>query len=70
LTSSNTLRRVSGSTDFASGTINRTNGLMTLTFTNTSGKKVTASGTLLQNVGLGGGFFLGATNAGSILLQP
>jgi hypothetical protein len=70
LTSSNTFRRVSGSTDFASGTINRTNGLMTLSFTNTSGKKVTASGTLLQNTGTGGGFFLGATNAGSILLQP
>jgi hypothetical protein len=70
LTSSNTFRRVSGSTSFASGTINRTNGLMTLTFTNTSGKKVTASGTLLQNAGTGGGFFLGATNAGSILQQP
>ena len=70
LTSTNTFRRVSGSTNFASGTINRTNGLMTLTFTNTSGQKVSASGTLLQNAGLGGGFFLGATNAGSILLQP
>jgi hypothetical protein len=70
LTSSNTFRRVSGSTDFASGTINRMNGLLTLSFTNTSGKKVSASGTLLQNAGMGGGFFLGATNAGSILLQP
>ncbi len=70
LTSSNTFRRVSGSTNFASGTINRTNGLTTLTFTNASGQKVTASGTLLQNAGMGGGFFLGATNAGSILLQP
>ena len=70
LTSSNTLRRASGSTNFAGGTINRSNGLMTLAFTNTSGKKVTASGTLLQNAGLGGGFFLGATNAGAIVLQP
>ena len=70
LTSSNTLRRVSGSTNFASGAINRSNGLMTLTFTNTSGKKVTATGTLLQNAGLGGGFFLGATNAGAVVLQP
>jgi hypothetical protein len=70
LTASNTLRRFSGSADFASGAIKPANGLMTLTFTNTSGKKVTASGTLLQNAGMGGGFFLGATNAGSVLVQP
>jgi hypothetical protein len=70
LTSSNTFRRVSGSADFAGGTVNRADGLVTLTFTNTSGQKVTASGTLLQNAGRGGGFFLGATNAGSFLLKP
>ena len=58
LTSSNTLKWVSGPRDLASGAINRTNGLMTLTFTNTSGNKVTAFGTLLQNAfNRGGGFF-------------
>jgi hypothetical protein len=70
LTSSNTIRRISGSTNFTSGGINPANGQLTLTFHNTSGQKVTASGTVLQNTNLGGGFFLGNTNAGSILLQP
>jgi hypothetical protein len=58
------------SPSFASGSINRANGLMTLTFTNASGKKVTAYGAVLQNTNLGGGFFLGATNAGTITLSP
>jgi len=70
LTSSNTLRKVSGWTNFSSGSINLANGLMTLAYTNTLGKKVTAYGTVLQNTNLGGGFFLGATNAGTITLTP
>jgi hypothetical protein len=67
---SNTLERVSGSTNFILGSINRANGLMTVTFANDSGKKVTASGALLQNTAQGGGFFLGAANAGTITLAP
>jgi hypothetical protein len=70
LTSLNTLQWVGGSTDFTGGSINRANGLMTLTFTNAGGRRVTNSGVVLQNVHLGGGFFLGATNAGTIRLQP
>jgi hypothetical protein len=70
LTAANKLKFISGSTNFASGSINPANGLMTLAFTNTSGSKVTAAGALLQNIGQGGGFFLGATNAGAISLQP
>jgi hypothetical protein len=74
LTSSNTLRWISGSTNFTSGSLNRANGLMTLAFRDTSGRKVTAYGTILQNLGFGGGFFslLNATNAGAITLgiQP
>ena len=70
LTSSNTLRWVGGSANFTSGSINRNNGLMTFTFHDTSGHKVTAYGTALQNTKQGGGFFLGATNAGTITLTP
>jgi len=70
LTSANTLKFVSGSTNFTSGTINRVNGQLSLTFRNTSGQRVTAYGTLLQNPSLGGGFFLSAEGSGSILLQP
>jgi hypothetical protein len=71
LTSSNTFKLISG-TNFNSGSINRTNGLMTLTFTNTLGKKATAYGTVLQNSSIGGGYFLGATNAGtiSVVISP
>jgi hypothetical protein len=58
------------SPDFASGSVNPANGLMTLTFSNASGEKVTAKGTVLQNANLGGGFFMGATNSGTIILAP
>jgi hypothetical protein len=70
LTSTNTLHPLGGSGDFTSGSINPANGLMTLTFTNTGGKKVTAHGTILQNTNFGGGFFPGATAAGTISLKP
>jgi uncharacterized repeat protein (TIGR03803 family) len=67
LTSSNTLKVVTNA-NFSSGSINLKNGLLTVTFTNAIGKKITAYGTVLQNFSLGGGFFLGATNAGTITL--
>ena len=68
-TSPNTLKAVTNA-NFSSGSINLKNGLMTVTFTNAGGKKATAYGTVLQNTNLGGGFFLGATNAGTIILAP
>jgi hypothetical protein len=75
LTSTNTLRLLSttgntGPENFVSGKINPADGLMTLTFTNTSGKKVTAYGTILQNTNQGGGFLLTPTNAATISLEP
>jgi hypothetical protein len=73
LTSSNVLRMVSGATNFISGTINRTNGLLTLSYRPTGVRtNATVFGTLLQNIGLGGGYFLlpGATNTGAITLKP
>jgi len=67
-----TLRWITSNTfgatpDFAGGSINRADGLMTLAFTNAGGQKVTAFGAVLQNTNLGGGFFL---NGGSISLTP
>jgi uncharacterized repeat protein (TIGR03803 family) len=70
LTSSNTLQRVSGSTNFTGGSINPANGLLRVVFRNASGKSVTNSGAVLQNINQGGGFFLGTTNAGTITLTP
>jgi len=55
------------SPNFASGSINRADGLLTLAFTNASGKRITAFGTVLQNTNSGGGFF---QNGGSISLTP
>jgi len=53
------------------GSINRTNGLLTIKFGNGAGKATTTGkGAVLQNVNSAGGFFLGKTNAGSIFLQP
>jgi len=70
LTSSNTLQQLGGPANFISGAINGVNGLLTLDFSDTGGNDITAHGTVLQNTNLGGGFFPGATNAGTILLQP
>jgi uncharacterized repeat protein (TIGR03803 family) len=71
LTSSNTLRWVSGPTNFTGGSINLSNGLLTVNFINDSGKKTNAYGAVLQNAAMGGGYFLGATNAGAMTLtQP
>jgi hypothetical protein len=70
LTSSDTLQLLGGPANFVSGSINGANGLLTLDFTDTGGNGIIAHGTVLQNTSLGGGFFPGATNAGTILLQP
>jgi len=70
LTSSNTLQQTGGPANFLSGSINGVNGLLTLDFTDSGGNDIAAHGTILQNTNLGGGFFPGATNAGTILLQP
>ena len=58
-------------TNSLTGAINPKTGLWTITFGNGAGKATTAgAGAVLQNVNSAGGFFLGKTNAGSILLQP
>jgi len=68
----NTLVKLAGSaTNSLTGTNNAKTGLLTITFGNGSGKATTAgTGAVLQNVNSGGGFFLGKTNAGSILVTP
>jgi hypothetical protein len=70
-----TLKLTSSSTGFTSGSIDLANGQLTFIFSETNGTKVsavTASGTVLQNTNLGGGFFLGATSAtnGTFKLTP
>jgi hypothetical protein len=53
------------------GSIAAKTGLFTLTFGNGSGKATTTgSGAFLQNQAIGGGFFTGTTNAGSIIITP
>jgi hypothetical protein len=70
-----TLKLTSSSAGFTSGSIDLANGQLTFIFSDPSGTKVsavTASGTVLQNTNLGGGFFLGATSAtnGTFKLTP
>jgi hypothetical protein len=71
VSSSNTLVKLTGGpTNLLSGSIN-SKGLLTIKFGNGAGKATTAgTGAVLQNATNAGGFFLGKTNAGSILLQP
>jgi hypothetical protein len=53
------------------GSINPKTGLLTVTFGNGAGRATTAGkGAVLQHETNAAGFFLGKTNAGSILLQP
>jgi phospholipase/lecithinase/hemolysin len=53
------------------GSINPKNGLLTIAFGNDTGRATTNGvGAVLQNTTNAGGFFLGATNAGSIALDP
>jgi hypothetical protein len=68
----NALVKLPGSpTNSLSGSINPKTGLLTITFGNGAGKATTAGkGAVIQNVNSAAGFFLGKTNAGSILLQP
>jgi hypothetical protein len=73
------LVRLSGSTNFQSGSVNTNTGLLTITFTNDHRVTVTGYGAILQNpnvsTNVGGGFFIqgpatGPTNIGSISLMP
>jgi hypothetical protein len=57
-------------TNSLTGSITAKTGLLTITFENGAGKETTGTGAVLQNATNGGGFFLGNTNAGSIILQP
>jgi hypothetical protein len=53
------------------GLLNPKNGLWTIAFGNGKGRATTPGlGAFLQNTGYAGGFFVGATNAGSITLAP
>ena len=68
----NAIVKLPGSpTNSLTGSINAKTGLLTVTFGNGVGKATTTGkGAVLQNTANAGGFFLGKTNAGSILLQP
>ena len=72
MSNNNTLVKLAGSpTNSLTGTNNPKTGLLTITFGNGAGKATTTgTGAVLQNATSAGGFFLGKTNAGSILLQP
>jgi hypothetical protein len=72
VSNNNTLVKLAGSaTNSLTGTNNPKTGLLTITFGNGSGKATTTgTGAVLQNVKSAGGFFLGKTNAGSILVTP
>ena len=72
VSNNNTLVKLPGSpTNSLTGSINARTGLLTITFGNGAGKATTTgTGAVLQNVTNGGGFFLGKTNAGTILLKP
>jgi BspA type Leucine rich repeat region (6 copies) len=72
VSNNNALVKLPGSpTNSLTGSINAKTGLLTATFGNGAGKATTvAKGAVLQNVTNAAGFFLGKTNAGSIVLQP
>jgi len=71
VSNNNALVKMPGSaTNSLTGSITAKTGLFTITFKNGSGKETTGTGAVLQNVTNGGGFFLGKTNAGSIIVQP
>jgi hypothetical protein len=60
-----------GATNSLSSSINPKSGLLKITFGNDNGKKTTdGTGAILQNHGLGGGYFITSTNAGAISLTP
>jgi hypothetical protein len=72
ISSNNVVGKLTGSpTNTLTGSINPKTGLLTVTFGNGVGKATTiGSGAVLQNTAGGGGFFLGKTNTGAILLVP
>jgi hypothetical protein len=72
MSNNNTLLKLPGSpTNSLTGAITPKTGLLTVTFGNGAGKATTkGTGAVLQNATNAGGFFLGKTNAGSIILQP
>jgi hypothetical protein len=72
VSNNNALVKLPGSpTNSLTGSINPKTGLLTVTFGNGAGKATTSgTGAVLQNVTNAAGFFLGKTNAGSILLKP
>jgi hypothetical protein len=72
VSNNNALAKLPGSpTNSLTGSITPKTGLVTITFGNGAGKATTAgTGAVLQNVNSAGGFFLGKTNAGELLLQP
>jgi len=71
VSNNNALGKLRGSpTNSLTGSINPKTGLLTITFGNGAGKATTAgTGAALQNVNGAAGFFLGKTNAGTILLN-
>jgi hypothetical protein len=72
LSNNNALAKLAGSpTNSLTGTVNPKTGLLTVTFGNGTGRGTTpGKGAVLQNLGSAGGYFLGKTNGGTILLQP
>jgi hypothetical protein len=72
MSNNNTLVKLAGRpTNSLTGTNNPKTGFLTIKFGNGDGKATTTgTGAVLQNATNAGGFFLGKTNAGLILLQP
>jgi hypothetical protein len=66
----NTLAVTSGPTNTLTSAITAKTGLLKITFGNGNGRSTNiATGVILQNQGLGGGYFITATNAGSFNLH-
>lgn len=72
VSNNNALVKLPGSpTNSLTGSINPKTGLLTITFGDGIGKAtVVGHGAVLQNTNVAAGFFLGKTNAGSIILVP
>jgi hypothetical protein len=72
LSNNNALVKLPGSpTNSLTGSINPKTGLLTVTFGDGIGKAtVMGHGAAMQNSNAAAGFFLGKTNAGSIILAP
>lgn len=72
VSNNNALAKLPGSpTNSLTGSINARTGLLRISFGNGAGEAKTAgAGAVLQSVTNAAGFFLGKTNAGTILLKP